>query len=77
MEISKKIPKWAELKNKIWPNSTTEDNINEAPFTWSVSPLENQKIKKNYRETSNQMMQFLQASRPWNFDGVSLINWYM
>ena len=36
MEISKLIPKWVELKGKIWPNSITEDNINEAPLTWSV-----------------------------------------
>ena len=26
---------------KIWPNLTTEDNINEVPLTWSVSPRKN------------------------------------
>ena len=35
------------VKSKIWLNSTTEDNMNEAPLAWSVSPLENgmRKIK--------------------------------
>ena len=33
MEISNKNPKWVELRGKIWPNLTTEDNINEAPLT--------------------------------------------
>ena len=32
-QINSKV---GELKGKIWPNSITEDNINEAPLTWSV-----------------------------------------
>ena len=30
---------------KIWPNLITEENINEAPLTWSVLPLKNQMMK--------------------------------
>ena len=34
---------------KTWPNLTTEDNINEAPLTWSNSPRKNQMMKiKNF-----------------------------
>ena len=43
MEISKLIPKWVELKGKIWPNSITEDNINEAPLIWSVVEISRNK----------------------------------
>ena len=32
-QINSKV---GELKGKIWPNSITEHNINEAPLTWSV-----------------------------------------
>ena len=48
MKIGKTIPKWVELKGKIGPDSSTKDNINEAPLTWSVLPRENRvmKIKK-------------------------------
>ena len=28
-----KNPKWVDPMGKIWPNLTTEDNINEAPLT--------------------------------------------
>ena len=41
MEISQKNPKWVDPMGEIWPNLTTEDNINEAPFTRSVSPRKN------------------------------------
>ena len=37
LEISKKNPRWVELKGKIWPNST----INKVPLTWPASPWEN------------------------------------
>ena len=34
---------------KIWPNLTTEDNINEVALTWSVLPQKNRMIKiKNF-----------------------------
>ena len=34
---------------KIWPNLTTEDNIDKAPLTWFVSPRKNQMMKiKNF-----------------------------
>ena len=32
MEISRKTPKWVDPMSKIWPNLTTEDNINEMPL---------------------------------------------
>ena len=32
MEIRKKNPKVVDPMGKIWPNLTTEDNINEVPL---------------------------------------------
>ena len=48
MKISKKFQIVWDLKGKIWPNSNTEDNVNEALLTWSVSPPENQMMKIKY-----------------------------
>ena len=42
---TKKILKWVDLMGKSWPNLTTEDNINEAPITWSVLPRKNWMMK--------------------------------
>ena len=34
---------------ETWPNLTTEDNINEVPLNWSVSPQKNWMMKiKNF-----------------------------
>ena len=45
----KKNPKWVDPMGKIWRNITTEDNINEAPLTWSVLPRKNWTMKiKNF-----------------------------
>ena len=41
MENQQKNPKWVDPMGEIWPNVTIEDNINEAPLTWSVSPWKN------------------------------------
>ena len=50
MEIGKKNPKWVDQMGKIWPNLTAEDNINEVPLTWSVSPRKNWMMKiKNFQ----------------------------
>ena len=32
---------------KVWPNLTTEDNLNVAPLNWSVSPLKSRMMKIN------------------------------
>ena len=67
---AKKNQKWVELEGKIWPNLTTENNINEVQLTWSVLPQENQIIQSRiFMELSNQTMWFLQASITWNSQG--------
>ena len=71
MEISKKISKWAELKDKIWPNSTTEDKVNEAPFTWSVLPPENWMMKiKNFHRAVESNNAVFAGFKHRNFDGL-------
>ena len=48
------------LRGKIWPNSTTEDNIHQVSLTWSVLPQENgiEKIKNFHRAIQSNDMVF-------------------
>ena len=42
---------------KIWPNLITKNNINEAPFNWSVLPQQNRMMKiRLFTELPNQIM---------------------
>ena len=65
-----KNPKWVDLMGKIWPNLTTEDNINEAPLTWSVSPWKNRMMKiKNFHrvgQSNNMVLQACDAVKLWH-----------
>ena len=65
-----KNPKWVDLMGKIWPNLTTEDNINEAPLTWSVSPWKNRMMEiKNFHrvgQSNNMVLQACDAVKLWH-----------
>ena len=57
---------------KIWPKIITEDNINEAPLTWSVSPRKNRMTKiKNDASACDKSPWFRGVETPPNHGDLS------
>ena len=73
-----KNPKWVDLMGKIWPNLTTEDNIKEAPLTWSASPRKNWMMKiKNFHGVGQSNNMVFASLWRCETDGGFLKDFYM
>ena len=73
-----KNPKWVDLMGKIWPNLTTEDNIKEAPLTWSASPRKNWMMKiKNFHGVGQSNNMVFAGLWRCETDGGFLKDFYM